>query len=198
MCGQYVLFAIHPSSDVDSLRKINSIGEDIYEIMISLQKDSSQENQNSLINKIENINSNIKSYLSGIKDSKIRIKRCIEVTKPYINSEAEKSKDYRSVKLFNNIMEINNLIFKYVSNHKTETLYDYESLVADLTTITEIVSQQRYLQSVGSFFSRVAGRWSWEDAKDYLTTDRLYERELNSALEGSERFIQFLKNKYSL
>ena len=42
-------------------------------------------------------------------------------------------------------MEINNLIYKYVSNYKFESLYDYESLLADLTTITELFNQKRYL-----------------------------------------------------
>ena len=196
MCGNYPLFALHPSSDVDSMRKINSIGEDIYDIMVSLQKDNSQENQNSLITKIHNVNGNIQSYINSMNEYKIRIGKSLELTKLYLNSHAESTGDYRPVKIFNNIMEINNLIFKYVSNYKIETLYDYESLLADLTTITELLSQKRYLYSVRSFFEKTSSRW--DDAKTYLTDRHLYDRQIESGLEGSERFIQFLKNKYSL
>jgi hypothetical protein len=198
MCGNYPLFALHSFSDVDSMRKINSIGEDIYDIMVSLQKDNSQENQNSLISRIQDVNRNIKSYLNGLKDYKIRIKKSLELTKSYLNSQSERTKDYRSVKLFNNIMEINNLIYKYVSNYKVETLYDYESLLADLTTITELFDQKRYLYDIRYFFEKTSSRWSWDDAKTYLTDRHLYDRNIESGLEGSERFIQFLKNKYSL
>jgi hypothetical protein len=198
LCNNFALFAIYPSSDVDSMRKINIVGEEIYDIMVSLQNDNSQENQNSLINKVNNINYNIQSYINSMKEYKIRIGKSLELTKSYLNSEAERTKDYRSVKLFNNIMEINNLIYKYVSNYKVETLYDYESLLADLTTITELLSQKRYLYSVRSFFDRVASRWSWDDAKYQLTDRHLYSREIDSALEGTDRFIKFLKNKYSL
>lgn len=198
MCGNYPLFALHLSSDVDSMRKINSIGEDIYDIMVSLQKDNSQENQNSLISRIQDVNRNIKSYLNGLKDYKIRIKNSLELTKSYLNSQSERTKDYRSVKLFNNIMEINNLIYKYVSNYKVETLYDYESLLADLTTITELFEQKRYLYDIRYFFEKTSSRWSWDDAKTYLTDRHLYDRQIESGLEGSERFIKFLKNKYSL
>jgi hypothetical protein len=178
------------------MRKINSIGEDIYDIMVSLQKDNSQENQNSLITKIHNVNGNIQSYINSMNEYKIRIGKSLELTKLYLNSHAESTGDYRPVKIFNNIMEINNLIFKYVSNYKIETLYDYESLLADLTTITELLSQKRYLYSVRSFFEKTSSRW--DDAKTYLTDRHLYDRQIESGLEGSERFIQFLKNKYSL
>jgi hypothetical protein len=198
MCGNYPLFALHLSSDVDSMRKINSIGEDIYDIMVSLQKDNSEENRNTLTNKVNNINYSIKSYLNGLKDYKIRIKNSLELTKSYLNSQSERTKDYRSVKLFNNIMEINNLIYKYVSNYKVETLYDYESLLADLTTITELFEQKRYLYDIRYFFEKTSSRWSWDDAKTYLTDRHLYDRQIESGLEGSERFIKFLKNKYSL
>jgi hypothetical protein len=198
LCNNFALFAIYPSSDVDSMRKINIVGEEIYDIMVSLQNDNSQENQNSLINKVNNINYNIQSYINSMKEYKIRIGKSLELTKLYLNSQAESTGDYRPVKIFNNIMEINNLIFKYVSNYKIETLYDYESLLADLTTITELLSQKRYLYSVRSFFDRVASRWSWDDAKYQLTDRHLYSREIDSALEGTDRFIKFLKNKYSL
>ena len=95
-------------------------------------------------------------------------------------------------------MEINNLIYKYVSNYKVETLYDYESLLADLTTITELFEQKRYLYDIRYFFEKTSSRWSWDDAKTYLTDRHLYDRQIESGLEGSERFIKFLKNKYSL
>jgi hypothetical protein len=95
-------------------------------------------------------------------------------------------------------MEINNLIYKYVSNYKVETLYDYESLLADLTTITKLFNQKRYLYDIGYFFEKTSSRLSWDDAKTYLTHSHLYNRQIESGLEGSERFIQFLKNKYSL
>jgi hypothetical protein len=166
--------------------------------MVSLQKDNSQVNQNSLLSNIESVNYNIKYYLDGLKEYKIRIKKSLELTKSYLNSQAERTKDYKSVKLFNNIMEINNLIYKYISNYKIENLYDYESLLADLTTIVELLDQKRYLYEVRYFFDKTASRYSWDDAKDYLTDRHLYTRQIESGLEGSERFIQFLKNKYSL
>jgi hypothetical protein len=198
LCNNLALFAIYPSSDVDSMRKINTVGEEVYDIMISLQKDNSEENRNALTNKVNNINYNIQSSINSMKEYKIIISKSLELTKSYLNSHAESTKDYRPVKVFNNIMEINNLIFKYVSNYKIETLYDYESLLADLTTITELLNQKRYLYSVRSFFYRVASRWSWDDTKYQLTDRHLYSREIDSALEGTDRFIQFLKNKYSL
>lgn len=198
LCGTYALFAIHPLSDVDSMRKINSVGEDIYDIMTSLQKDNSQENQDSLLSSIQSVNYNIKSYLNRLKSYKIRIRKSLELTKSYLDSQAEKTRDYKSVKLFNNIMEINNLIYKYVSNYKIENLYDYESLLADLTTITELLNQKRYLYEVRYFFDKTASTYSWDDAKDYLTDRHLYTRQIESSIEGTDRFIQFLKNKYSL
>ena len=133
-----------------------------------------------------------------MKEYKIRIKNSLELTKSYLNSEAERTRNYRSVKLFNNVMEINNLIYKYVSNYKVENLYDYESLLADLTTITELLNERRYLYEIRYFFDRTSSRWSWNDAREYLTDRHLYDRQIQSGLEGSERFIKFLKNKYSL
>jgi len=197
LCGNYALFALHPLSDVDSMRKINRVGEDIYDIMISLQKDNSQQNQNSLLSNIESVNRDIKSYLNGFKEYKNRIKNSLELTKSKVY-ELE-SGDKRPLELFNNIMNINNLIFKYVSNYKIETLYDYESLLADLTTITELLNEKRYgLYNIRYFFDKTSSTYSWDDAKDYLTSRHLYDSEMKYAIEGSERFIQFLKNKYSL
>jgi len=194
LCGQYALFAINPSSDVDSMRKINSVGETIYDIMYSVQKDSSQLNKNSLISKIDSLNRDIENYLNSLDDYKSRIKRSLDSTRNLVDSSDDKTPS----KIFNNLMQINTMIYEYVSKYKVETLYDYETLLADLTTITELMSQKRYLHNLNGFFDRVASRWSYSDAMYYLTNNRLSKNDLELALEGTERFIDFLKNRYSM
>ena len=67
-----------------------------------------------------------------------------------------------------------------------------------MKTITELYKKKRYLYEIRYFFDRTSSRWSWNDAREYLTDRHLYDRQIESGLEGSERFIKFLKNKYSL
>lgn len=197
MCGSYPLFSIHDYSDVDSMRKINSVSEDIYDIMSSIEKDSSQENKNSLLIRIDDVNYHIKLYLNSILEYKTRIKNSLELTKQYVIEKAESNGDFRPVKIFENIMSINDFILKYVSSYNIETLYDCESLLADLTVISSMISQKRYLYNINNFFDRTSSKWGWADAKSYLTDIHLYSKDLDSALEGSDRFLTFLKNKYS-
>jgi hypothetical protein len=189
MCGSYPLFTLNKSSNVNSMRMINDIGEDIYDIMIDLEKD-----QEHSISQLNRVNTYIETYLTDLKQHKIKIDKSLEMTKLYVNSYPNVS----SKLLFNNIMEINNLIYNYVVNYKIETLYDYESLLADLTTITNLLNEKRYLYDIKYFFDRTTSTWSWDDAKFYLTDIYLSTIQIESGIEGTNRFIKFLKNKYSL
>ena len=161
--------------------------------MSSLQKNSSQD---LLINKINNVNYEIKSHLNNIQISKERLKKSLEITKKYILEKY--TEDTETIKIFKNLMNIKELFYSFISNYKIETLYDFEELLADLVTIKVIMNKQRYLHTLGMFFDKSTTTYSYDDAKYYICDYRLNPSQLKDAVEGTERFINFLKNKYSL
>lgn len=191
--GPNMLFFINENSNSDVIYKLSNISDGIFEIMSSLQKDSSQD---LLINKINNVNYEIKSHLNNIQISKERLKKSLEITKKYILEKY--TEDNESIKIFKNLINIKELFYSFISNYKIETLYDFEELLADLVTIQGIMNKQRYLHTLGMFFDKSTTTYSYDDAKYYICDYRLNPSQLKDAVEGTERFINFLKNKYSL
>jgi hypothetical protein len=173
---------------------MNRIADNIYDIM------SSPNDLRNLESAVIDVNDDINRYIRNANSFKQRIKIGLENTKKYVEEQSKtREKDNRPVYLFNNVMEINSLIYKYVSTFKIETLYDYELLLSELNSIQNLIRERRYgFDNIRGFMEKLSSRWSYEDAKYYITLDRCSETTLNKAIQGTDRLKSYLKTKYSL
>lgn len=195
LCNSKILFTLNSSGTSNCMNKVDNVIDELYETMVSIQKN----NGKSFDTEVDNINYYIVSYLNDVREYKTTIQDSLRETESFVKRRAEKEKDLKPLKLFNNIMEINNIIFKYFTNYKVDTLEDLEEFHADLTTVYELINQRRYgLRTLSSFFTKTTSSWSSYNAKNYLTSDGLSNKEVDYAIEGSDRFIKFLKNRYSI
>jgi hypothetical protein len=192
--GNNILFYICYDTNTDGLDRMNRVADDIYDIM------SSPNDLRNLEYAITNVNGDINRYIRNANSFKQRIKISLENTKQYVEEQSKtREKDNRPVYLFNNVMEINSLIYKYVSTFKIETLYDYELLLSELNSIQNLIRERRYgFENIRQFMEKVSSRWSYEDAKYYITLDRCSDTTLNKAIQGTDRLKSYLKTKYSL
>lgn len=192
--GNNILFYICYSTNTDGLDRLSRIADNIYDIM------SSPNDFRDLEYTINDVNSDIHRYIRNANSFKQRIKNSLDSTKQYVEEQSKTGeKDNRPVQLFNNIMEINNLIYKYVSTSKIETLYDYEVLLSELNSIQNLIRERRYgFDNIRQFMEKVSSRWSYDDAKYYLTKDRCSNATIDNAIVGTDRLKIYLKTKYSL
>jgi hypothetical protein len=192
--GNNILFYICYSTNTDGLDRLSRIADNIYDIM------SSPNDFRDLEYTINDVNSDIHRYIRNANNFKQRIKISLDSTKQYVEEQSKTGeKDNRPVQLFNNIMEINNLIYKYVSTSKIETLYDYEVLLSELNSIQNLIRERRYgFDNIRQFMEKVSSRWSYEDAKHYITKDRCSNATIDNAIVGTDRLKIYLKTKYSL
>lgn len=192
--GNNILFYICYDTNTDGLDRLNRIADSIYTIM------SSPEDFRNLEYAINDVNEDIHRYIRNANSFRQRIRTSLESTKQYVDEQEKvREKDNRPVLLFNNIMEINSLIYKYVSTFKIETLYDYELLLSELKSIKNLISEKRYgFEEIRNFMEKVSSRWSYEDAKYYITKDRCSDATIDKAITGTDRLKNYLKTKYSL
>jgi hypothetical protein len=192
--GNNILFYICYDTNTDGLDRMNRIADNIYDIM------SSPNDLRNLESAVIDVNDDINRYIRNANSFKQRIKIGLENTKKYVEEQSKtREKDNRPVYLFNNVMEINSLIYKYVSTFKIETLYDYELLLSELNSIQNLIRERRYgFENIRGFMEKLSSRWSYEDAKYYITLDRCSDTTLNKAIQGTDRLKSYLKTKYSL
>lgn len=186
--SQNILFFLVENTQTDGLREINTIGNKIYRLVKAIEGSGE-----GIPGKVEDVNGDIKREISDANSYLRRVKTNLEATKA---SLLEGSNSQNDIILYENVMTLNNLLYKYVSNYKIDNLFDYEILLQELYAIRHVLYSERYgLYRLKDFMGRVSSSYG-NDAHRYFT--RLSETENKNANIGISNLIKFIKTKYSL
>jgi hypothetical protein len=186
--SQSILFFLVENTQTDGLREINKIGNKIYRLIKAIEGSGE-----GISEKVEDVNGDIKREISDANSYLKRIKINLETSRVAIQEGSNSEND---IILFENIMTLNNLLYKYVSNYKIETLFDYEILLQELYAIRHVLYSERYgLYRLRDFMGRISSSYG-SDAHRYFT--RLDDTQNRNANIGISNLIKFIKIKYSL
>jgi len=186
--SQNILFFLVDNTQSDGLREVNTIGNKIYRLIKAIEGSGE-----GISGKVEDVNGDIKREISDANSYLKRVKINLEASR---TSLLEGSNSQNDIILFENVMTLNNLIYKYVSNYKIDNLFDYEILLQELYAIRHVLYSERYgLYRLKEFMGRISSSYG-NDAHRYFT--RLSETENKNANIGISNLIKFIKIKYSL
>ena len=186
--SQSILFFLVENTQTDGLQEINKIGNKIYRLIKAIEGSGE-----GISEKVEDVNGDIKREISDANSYLKRIKINLETSRAAIQEGSNSEND---IILFENIMTLNNLLYKYVSNYKIDNLFDYEILLQELYAIRHVLYSERYgLYRLKDFMGRISSSYG-SDAHRYFT--RLDDTQNRNANIGISNLIKFIKIKYSL
>lgn len=186
--SQNILFFLVDNTQTDGLREINTIGNKIYRLVKVIEGSGE-----GIPGKVEDVNGDIKREISDANSYSRRVKTNLESIKTNLLEGIPSPND---IILFENVMTLNNLLYKYVSNYKIDNLFDYEILLQELYAIRHVLYSERYgLYRLRDFMGRVSSSYG-NDAYRYFI--RLSQTESKNANIGISNLIKFIKTKYSL
>jgi hypothetical protein len=186
--SQNILFFLVDNTQTDGLREINTIGNKIYRLIKAIEGSGE-----GIPGKVEDVNDDIKREISDANSYSRRVKTNLESIKTNLLEGIPSPND---IILFENVMTLNNLLYKYVSNYKIDNLFDYEILLQELYAIRHVLYSERYgLYRLRDFMGRVSSSYG-NDAYRYFI--RLSQTESKNANIGISNLIKFIKTKYSL